>query len=59
VNWEPPALIGVVCGTAAIGAAAWYWVSGTWQRTMLLGVLVGLLVYSGVGAADPGVPEAT
>lgn len=46
----------VLAGTVLIGWASLRGTSTYWQRILLLGVVSGLLLYSGLGAAYPEVP---
>ena len=49
-------LLLVLQGTVIIGGVAMFAARGLWQRTMMLGIVSGLLLYSGVGGADREVP---
>jgi hypothetical protein len=49
-------LLVIIGGSVGLGIIAFYFATTTWQRVMSLGVLTGLLLYSGVGAAYPEVP---
>lgn len=52
MNFDPGKLIIIIIGTLFLGAFAWLSVRGGQQRLMLLALLSGVVLYSGVGAAD-------
>lgn len=47
----------VILGSLVIGGVAMLSVRGFWSRLMLLGILAGLLLYSGIGGAYKEVPS--
>jgi hypothetical protein len=51
-------LVLILSGTVLLGSVAWLAARGRVQRFILLGTLVGLTFYSGIGAAAPGVAPA-
>lgn len=56
MTFEASKLLLVLLGTGVIGGIAVLVAKGTTQRLMLIGLLGGLLWYSGIGAADSQVP---
>lgn len=57
-DFQATTLAVILLGTAVIAVCAWAVARGTWSRLLLLGIIAGLLVYSGIGAAVPEVPAA-
>lgn len=55
MNFDPGKLIIIIIGTLFLGAFAWLSVRGGPQRLMLLALLSGVALYSGLGAADVAV----
>jgi hypothetical protein len=49
-------LLLVLAVPLAVGIPMLYMLTGTFRRFMLGGILLGFTLYSGIGAADPGVP---
>lgn len=56
MNIEPLKLIFILGGTLLLGSIGVIAAVGLSQRLMLAGLLIGLVVYSGIGAADSRVP---
>lgn len=54
---DPVVLLFVILGSVIIGIPIILASRGFWQRLMLIGVLSGLLLYSGIGAAYKEVPS--
>ncbi|MEM4203088.1 MAG: hypothetical protein QXS54_03360 [Candidatus Methanomethylicaceae archaeon] len=47
----------ILLGTFVVGEVTVLFLRGIWQRVLLIGMLAGLLIYSGIGAAYPEVPR--
>lgn len=57
MNFDFATLAVVFLGSTIIGAIALLGATSQWQRILLLGVLAGFFLYSGIGAAYPEVPD--
>lgn len=55
MNFDPFKLIIILIGTLFLGAFAWLLARGWAQRLMVLALLGGLALYSGIGSADAAV----
>lgn len=51
-------LLAILVVSFLLGTFALFGLRGSLQRTMLLGLLIGLLFYSGIGGADVSVPSS-